>query len=548
MILSVDLRRRIRRIRSEVALIRHRLRWKEGKPAALKLISAPAGAPPLPQPAIGVIPPPGVSAEELSNNLHGQTETSWTLDAERAPWLYFPEGDGRELPPEMLEMLLLVGASCGVDSVLAGGGLLLRAPGPSPGPGLGMQLSVDGGEDEAPFLRAGDILHTRPDRPVIPLPLHSPEVLLRDLPEVPGPRTAVFVLPFLAIGGAEQLLFDLLEGWTQRFRVLIVCLDEHRPELGSSIGKFTALGLPVYRFGDRLPRRLRIPALRHLIRRWKAEALVSWNGCIDFYDDIEEIYREHPGLRIYDQHYNHEGAWLEWLRPEITRVFTAQIAVNAEIARALRDRGASRVEIIHHAVRIPELPSDTGRQGLRRQRRRELNIPEAAILVGSFIRLHPQKRPMDIIRLARRMENSGFHFLLVGGGPEEGRVEAELRKRPLKNFLRLPMQEDTGPLFEALDLALMSSQFEGLPVFLLEAMAREIPCVATDVGEIASLFSEGGGILIAEAGDLPAFEAALEEFRNPRRRLDAGKRARARVESAHGLNEYRRAYERLIFP
>jgi glycosyltransferase involved in cell wall biosynthesis len=125
------------------------------------------------------------------------------------------------------------------------------------------------------------------------------------------------------------------------------------------------------------------------------------------------------------------------------------------------------------------------------------------------------------------MANRNLHFLLVGGGPLDRAVDRELARRPLHNLTRLPFRHDTDELFEAVDLCLLVSEYEGLPVFLLEGMARGIPCVATAVGDIPYLLQEGGGVAAGPPGDLAALERALESLLDDRRRAD-GQRARAR--------------------
>jgi glycosyltransferase involved in cell wall biosynthesis len=162
--------------------------------------------------------------------------------------------------------------------------------------------------------------------------------------------------------------------------------------------------------------------------------------------------------------------------------------------------------------------------------------------------MHPQKRPLDVVRLARRMANRNVHFLLVGGGPLDRAVDRELARRPLHNLTRLPFRHDTDELIEAADVCLLASEYEGLPVFLLEGMARGIPCVATAVGDIPHLLADGGGLVSGQPGDIAGLERAVEALVDDRRRADEGERARARVMADFGLDRYVREYERAIFP
>jgi len=128
-------------------------------------------------------------------------------------------------------------------------------------------------------------------------------------------------------------------------------------------------------------------------------------------------------------------------------------------------------------------------------------------VVATFARMHPQKRPFDVIRLARRMANRNLHFLLVGGGPLDHAVDRELARRPLYNLTRLPFRHDTDELFEAVDICLLVSEYEGLPVFLLEGMARSLPCVATAVGDIPTCCRRAAGWWRARQATSPGSSA-----------------------------------------
>ncbi len=161
--------------------------------------------------------------------------------------------------------------------------------------------------------------------------------VLAGLPEIDGPPTALFLLPFLAVGGAERLLFELMAGLGDRYRLLIVTTDPHLEALGQTVDRARQLTPHVYTLGDWLPREAVPSAIRHLIRRWQVESLVCWNGSVIFHDEVVPLRRRFPHLRIVNQLFNHQGGWIEHTSPSSIRAVDAQIAVNTPIARALID-------------------------------------------------------------------------------------------------------------------------------------------------------------------------------------------------------------------
>lgn len=582
-------RRPLRRVRLGLSLAAHRLRRMARPSVTLpRVVEHEAEARPTLAPLVSVVVE-GCDRAAIDRFLTRQTERSVTTDATAAAaFVFAPTGELEELPPTHLEAMALAAVAGDLDLVVAGWSapaasakapagvvhrrstadpashLLLRrpeAPRRHGGPLVGRTVShICSPHDlaaavplELPGVRSGPHLLRGDVGPgaVVRHPVRPLAESLAGVPSEPGPRTVLFLLPSLAVGGAERLLYDLLWGLAGRCRALVVTLEPHLSSLGQTVDLCRDLTPHCYTLGDWLPREALLGALRHLIRRWQVWTLVSWNGTVSFFDHAPALKAEFPGLRIASQLYNHRGAWIDRTTPALIEAVDLHLAVNSRIAEALeRERGVprDRIATIYHAVEVPEQPSRAEAERRRRARRRQLGLPLEAVVVGSFARMHPQKRPFDLIRLARRMANRNLHFLLVGGGPLDRAVDRELARRPLHNLTRLPFRHDTDELFEAVDICLLVSEYEGLPVFLLEGMARGIPAVATAVGDIPYLLQEGGGVAPGPPGDLAALERALESLLDDRRRADEGERARARVVSHFGLDRYVREYEAALFP
>lgn len=398
-----------------------------------------------------------------------------------------------------------------------------------------------------------------PELPAIPSGqqdrvVNNPLVELRtafaELPAIEGPPTALFLMPFLAVGGAEKLLFDLLRGLPrERYRCLVVTLEPHRAELGQTVDDCRLLTDHLYTLGDWLPREAHADAVEHLIRRYNVRTLVSWNGTVLFYEASTAWRKRYPELRQVNQLFNHEGGWIAHYGPRFADSVDVHLAVNNRIGDALRNAyGVSekKTVVIHHGVAIPPDPDPEERAQRRQKARLALNLPENACVVGSFMRMHPQKRPFDILALAKRQPRN-VHFLMVGGGPLDDEIDRELAANPLSNLTRFPLRRDTDFLYDAVDVCLLPSDYEGLPVFLLDGLARSIPCVATAVGDVPFLLADGGGIAVEKPGDLDALEKAILTFGDPENRAKEGQRGRRIVAERFGLERYVEAYRRAIF-
>jgi CDP-glycerol glycerophosphotransferase len=141
--------------------------------------------------------------------------------------------------------------------------------------------------------------------------------------------------------------------------------------------------------------------------------------------------------------------------------------------------------------------------------------PEAAALFEGpafrFIalgRLSPEKRHDRLIAAFARIASAHPDALLMicGTGPLEDEVQAQIRKLGLGARVHLLGQvANPYPLLEKADICVMSSDYEGQPMVLLEALCLGTPCIGTDIPGIRAVLKEGRGQLV------PADEGALAE-------------------------------------
>jgi glycosyltransferase involved in cell wall biosynthesis len=119
--------------------------------------------------------------------------------------------------------------------------------------------------------------------------------------------------------------------------------------------------------------------------------------------------------------------------------------------------------------------------------RTELGIPEDAILIGNVAVFRFQKRLVEWLQVIKKLreKNSNVFGMIVGAGPLEKEIRKEWKELELEKIVFFPgLQTEVKPYFEAMDVFMMSSSFEGLPIALLEAMSTECAVVSTDAGGI----------------------------------------------------------------
>jgi len=158
---------------------------------------------------------------------------------------------------------------------------------------------------------------------------------------------------------------------------------------------------------------------------------------------------------------------------------------------------------------------------------------KAAFVIGAVGRLSIEKGFDLLIRACEALLDRGhdFELWIAGEGDQESSLRAQIAASPHRERLRLMgFQEDTRALFESFDLFALSSLREGLPNVVLEAMALELPVLATRCGGLAEFLRDGEDARLVEPGSVEALVRGLGELLEaPALRSALGAAARARV-------------------
>lgn len=187
--------------------------------------------------------------------------------------------------------------------------------------------------------------------------------------------------------------------------------------------------------------------------------------------------------------------------------------------------------------------------GRRRAARNELGFAEDDIVVGNVANLNAQKDHVTFVRAAAELRRCrpDVRFLWLGEtsttqSAYEQRVWSEVAAAGLAVGTDLIHHRPGGRVTElapALDVFWMTSEqrSEGVPTAMLEAMALEIPVVATRVGGVADVLRDGAGGCLVAPGDPGALaRRTVALIADPEYRLDQGRRARAVIRSEAGMD------------
>jgi len=366
-------------------------------------------------------------------------------------------------------------------------------------------------------LRRGPYLSTTELPQTLMVPVRDAALIERRPRLHPLPAVLVTV-PFLARGGAEQTLHATMNQLADRFDFSIATLAPHRETLGDRRDDFRAITDRLFCLGDLVHPDVMLGILESILDTTGAEIIYNANGTTLFYDFAPRLKEKRPNLRIIDHLYDHEIGYIERYDRRLLAAVDACVAENHHIAQALtesRDWPAERVPVIWPCGRADDdLPSPTRRDEIRRSLRKELGFREDDVVFLTAARMHPQKRPLDLVQLAERVRDlEHIHFLVVGGGDLEDRIDEAIAARPGINIRRLAFRMDIPDLIVAADIGCLVSDFEGLPVFMLECLQLGRPFLGTRVGDLGRVLDEtGAGVVVDRPGDLNQLESAVRRL------------------------------------
>lgn len=186
------------------------------------------------------------------------------------------------------------------------------------------------------------------------------------------------------------------------------------------------------------------------------------------------------------------------------------------------------------------------------ERRAEFADKDERILVH-VSNFRPVKRLCDVIEIFDRVQKKiPSCLLLMGDGPDRSRAEWLVTQKGLRKKVEFMGKVDR--IYEKLsvaDLMLAPSELESFGLAALEAMACEVPTVATSVGGVPEVIEHGRSGFLAEVGDVEAMaKSAIDILSDETRLREMGKVARweaqARFCSSRIIPEYEAFYERVL--
>jgi len=180
---------------------------------------------------------------------------------------------------------------------------------------------------------------------------------------------------------------------------------------------------------------------------------------------------------------------------------------------------------------------------------KQTHIPEAFRMI-CVARLSPVKRIDILLESLALLDQMGKKWActIVGGGPLEKELIRKAESLGLESRVRFTGHvEQVRSFMEAADLAILSSEKEGLPLSLVEAMACGLPCVVTDAGGNREIVKHGETGLVVEVGSSKQLAEGIAYcMDHAEERVKMGQAAQRLAYERFDLNRMAEAYKALL--
>src|SRR6266446_201453 len=333
-------------------------------------------------------------------------------------------------------------------------------------------------------------------------------------------KPLVFVWPMLwVVGGAERNAIEAMRHLKDRYHFVVITMERPHKSQGSLHHQLKDIAEAVYDLGELAPYEKYLDMLSDLKQTYHPDLVWTTNGSPWFADNAMKIRELFKDIPIVDQQvYDTTRGWILRYREPGVQSFDRFIAINKKIHDRFIGRfrmDAERVDVIYHAVDTHRFNPSVYSETDRREYFKKFDLDE---LRRSFVfagRLTGQKRPIDFLQLALKRQQAGDDalFVMVGDGDLAPLVDEFIRARDLKNLRRIPFVENMAEVFLIASGLILTSEFEGMPIVILEALCMGVPVLSTDVGDVKLMLDEyGAGLVISEIGDIDCLERGYEDW------------------------------------
>jgi len=347
----------------------------------------------------------------------------------------------------------------------------------------------------------------------------------------------LYVITKLELGGAQKQLLSVVKGIDkERYRIFLFTACEGL--LIEETSSITGLTLIKSRYLERtinpLKDLLALIEIYRFIKKNNIEIVHTHSskaGVLGRFAarlaNVKTIIHTVHGWSFHDYQLRWKQKFFIWLE-RLSAYFTNTIIV---VSYHDKQKGLNnhigpedKYTLIRYGINYADF--STGEQKIKE----ELGINSNELVVGMVSCFKPQKSPQDFIKLSLAVSQTlpNVKFLLVGDGILRKQIQKLISRLKLQNRVILTgWRRDIPKILSVIDVFVLTSLWEGLPITVLEAIVSAKPVVATNTGGIQEVVSEGKNGFLVKPGDTESLsERLMLLLRNKNLRKDMGQNSK----------------------
>lgn len=357
------------------------------------------------------------------------------------------------------------------------------------------------------------------------------------------PVRVLHLITELNIGGAQKALARLLAHLDRdRFAPTTACLYAGDGPVADEIRAFS---VPVIDLG--MTAKWRWDAfwqLYRLLRRERPTILHTWMFHANIPGRVLGRLAGVPIVISSEQTMGQESHWRYWLNRITDPLTDRVVCVSQQVADFVVKKVGipqRKTVVIPNGIDVRDFEHLPAKQ----QVRAALGLPFDQMLIGTVSRLKLVKR-LDVLLQAMKSLRD-IYVVIIGDGPERTQLEAMSERAGIASRVHFAGQQDDVRIWlAALDMFVLSSDWEGMPNAVLEAMAAGLPVVATAVGGTPEVVMDGVTGLLVPPRDPGVLAEAIDRLlRDPELRRQMGRAGWERVAAQFDISNPVRRTETL---
>jgi glycosyltransferase involved in cell wall biosynthesis len=361
---------------------------------------------------------------------------------------------------------------------------------------------------------------------------------------VPERLRVMHVVPCFGVGGAEQMAGHLMVGLSETHDVTAVGLY---PAKNTSIEhKLRRADIPIWHLGKRpgFDATLYL-ALDRVLKEVNPQVVHTHLSVLRY--ALPALLRRRVPLVVHTLHNlaEHEAdAFGRIVQRFAFRRAVLPVAISREVSASVK-----RVYGLECGAMIPNcIPVENYRRNVAdgmRWRERE-RFDRDAILFTCVGRLEPQKNPRLLVEAFATIDDPRAHLVMLGEGSLRNELVEYIRTRRLNRVHLLGKRSEVKECLAASDVFVLSSNWEGNPLAVMEAMSAGLPVIGTMAGGVPELVESGQQGFVVPLGDCAGFANAMRTLlNNPEMRAAMGNAACEHATAAFNVDRMAQGYASL---